>query len=186
MRTPVLSEPRVTIYVESWYAAQDRARKLRAGPLKQAALRYLEALEDGWGTMRKLQRACDAAYSDGESRLDAMRDALWYVVEVEVVDRYRGICAETIACVPGSATGALPDVPLDDLEAESLVLARMMRVLALAVEHPDTQPGFRTLIRETVDDALRWMGEIPKRGQDLFDVIEATRNSARRRRRRGG
>ncbi|HEX2204689.1 MAG TPA: hypothetical protein VHG91_15375 [Longimicrobium sp.] len=182
MRTPVLSEPRVTIYVEGWYAAQDRARKLRAGPLKQAALRYLEALEDGWGTMRKLQRACDAVYADAASRLDATLDALWYVVEVEIVDRYRGICAETVACVPGSAAGALPDVPLDDLDAESLVLGRMMRVLALAVEHPGADPGFRTLIRETAEDALHWTAEIPKRGQALFDAIEAARAATRRRR----
>lgn len=170
MSPPVLSEPRVTIFIAEWYAAQDRARGMEPGALRDAALRLLDALEDGWATMRKLQRACDEAYRGGPRLPSRLLEAVFYALEIEVVDRYRAICSDCVASIP-RPDGALPYVPLDDIEAESGVLAYMMDLLRAA--SPAFPEAVRALVADNAGAVLGDADEIRARAGALHDLIES-------------
>lgn len=139
-------EPSATMHTPDWADGLRRIERMRGK--KRDRYRALFAhLDFGWGAVRQLQLAAESIMVPGERE-----DDVGGFVDGQVTDYYRGIALGCLLLVPGGRTGDPPT--LEDVVAEAELVARHVRLLAMAAHAPGFPAAFLEVVgaaSETLD-----------------------------------
>lgn len=128
-------EPEATIYSPEWRTAQSRLRHLQAPDLTKILRSIFRHIEEGWSIIRPIQ-----SYHEEDPRrtdLDPVTAAVLYFLEVEVVDRFRGLTIEMIRTVPPTRSAKVSTAAFDDVQSETELIQRYFRLAGLMGRMPE-------------------------------------------------
>lgn len=167
MRAPKHEEPSATIYGPDWHAAQEQLLMVREARLRVVLRGAFKHLERGWKTLRPVQLHHE---HNGPPFSDDVTTAVLYFLEVEIVDRYRGLALEIAGAVPKGRGVRVSTAGFDDMQSEMELMRLYFRLAGLmgesaAVDQPAR--GFAAGVGRLVP----WARDFERRFEELETTL---------------
>jgi hypothetical protein len=160
---PQPGEPRVTLYSAEWQKGMYEIKAMPE-PERRHYRAFFEHLETGWLIVRTLQLAAEALLY-GHSPDDDV--ANW--IDVEITDNFRWLAFACLQMIPsfrilpelGDRAPFGPEPPVDELEPESQMLGRNVRLLAMMEGAAGFPQAFRGMVGPAASAFTAWERELP-------------------------
>lgn len=154
-----LGEPRASIYTPDWVEGQRQVARMR-GRMRKSYAALFAHLELGWTAIRPLQLAAEAMMIPDEREGD-----VGAFVYGQVTEYYRELALDALLLIPGFTIPALrhlgaEPMPIDDVVSVAEMVARHVRLLALAESAPGFADPYRGIVGPAAEALTAWEATI--------------------------
>lgn len=152
---------------EEWRAAREKVARLTSARERRLFFALLSHLERGWEILCPLHIATNRLSHPLALRRSIAEDVAAFI-ECDPIDVFRGLAHTCMHAVPGTAEPSQQKclaIVLDDAGD----VARYLRILALAADHPEFPPELREPVCAAAMEISQWQTR-------LADVLEPVDN----------